>query len=455
MDLILRKFIALTEAYITKVGAVDFTSTTTEPKQYKSTEPKQAKPDSSNNTDDYEIGMPESDYFKSLTDVEKKQAEKILKDTLINKKNINIKYDDNSILAKYILESLVAVYQKSSDSSYKSFLAKNIESFLDALSDNNVRRPILIKTNNLIFQTYPDNVFDLKNIDEKLLEILRLTIFRYLPSIIDAYNSSNGQSPHFIKFFVTSISRRFKDSYVSFKQFQKKQNQKISKEQNIDKGILYNILKDPEKSKRFKQANNEIKNNLKGKIRLVFDLFTSGFEIDDIQEEFPNDFSNIQQLKDIMKAIKKSSVIPEIYKKYGFTSQELNIPEWGFKTFKQDKTYEKKMDNFNGLFEQKLKLRLLIREQIEKLSENWYDEESFDSSDIDDILGGSNVEQSAFADMKKDPSFTEPITEPGYEERGKLTRALMNKDSEENIKDVNDYERFKEKEKQMKNFSIN
>jgi hypothetical protein len=101
------------------------------------------------------------------------------------------------------------------------------------------------------------------------------------------------------------------------------------------------------------------------------------------------------------------------------------------------------------------KLRLLIREQIEKLFEEWYDDNSFEMSDIESILGGSPEELAAFEDMKEDPSFTEPIKNPDYKERGKLAGALINKDSEENIKDVEDYENFKKKQKQMKDFSFN
>ena len=44
----------------------------------------------------------------------------------------------------------------------------------------------------------------------------------------------------------------------------------------------------------------------KSKGRVVFDLFTSGFEIDEILKKYPNTFNNSLEIRDTLKGIRKT-----------------------------------------------------------------------------------------------------------------------------------------------------
>jgi len=362
--IILNKFL-LKEAYTVEVPAPTYNSTATSPVP-------------AQNTEELYFSLPENSYLKKLTDNEKQHAKELLYGFLVNSKSLNITFSNTSF-GLYILESLVGIYLKEkAERVYNAIhnLLLPSPKLLIALYKNTFKatnKSILYKSN----QRYKDYIFNFETPPKYIWQLSHSIYEGVLKNILTDKVYKPKTKNYFIALFVSSFSRKLADQIISYQTYWKREKEKEEKSKNIDKGFLYKILKDPESSKRFTQANAEIENMLnssntkktKSKASILFNLLTSGFEAHDIIEDFPKIFKNTQQLKDVFVAIRKGykDQIEAIYKKHGFTENEINFDDFfKAKYFKQDKSHEKKTDDFNGLFELRKVIRKILINEIFK-----------------------------------------------------------------------------------------
>lgn len=331
--------------------------------------------------------LPNIKLLKNVPESEKDFVKDFLNRVLVEKKPPSLTYEEINKKRQsfnYIFNVLLKEYHNPENSkSYKKYLQNLILQVFNPTIPNSMLQNFIIRQNNN-YAMKIDNESravlitpkDLKN--KKKIDIINRVLYQVwqtqVPDTIKRYNEDkiNG-SGNFPAYVVASLTHKFESWYAKACNQETKSAAKEKVTQNIDKGILHSILKDPETAERFRRSNETIVKLMSKKMgkkpAAAYNAIASGLDNDEILSKYKKLFKDRRDIQDTIRNMIKSKKFKEIidivYPTFGLDINTTQIEDWSMKTLqpKQSELDKLPQDDFGGIFE----IRMLIRKYLDKL----------------------------------------------------------------------------------------